>query len=153
MRGSIEALFVCSAGGAPMQRVESVRALAGRGLEGDRYLQGNGYWSRVDECQVTLIEGEVLDGIVADSGLDVLEGQHRRNLVTRGVALRDLVGKRFRIGAAELEYDRPRPPCAYIQSITEKGMTRALGGSRGGICARVVAAGLIKEGDAIELVG
>jgi MOSC domain-containing protein YiiM len=152
MRGWIEAVFVCSTGGAPMQGIEAVQAVAGAGLQGDRYLKRTGYWSGVDECQVTLIEGEVLDGIAADAGIAVSDGQHRRNLVTRGIVLRDLVGKRFRIGEALLEYDRPRPPCAYIQSITQKGMTRALGGMRGGICARVVGAGPIKRGDAIELV-
>jgi MOSC domain-containing protein YiiM len=150
--GKVEAVFVCSVGGAPMQRVDSAYAVAGVGLQGDRYAKRTGYWSGVDECQVTLIEGEVLDAITADSGIAVLDGQHRRNLVTRGVSMRALLGKRFRVGEAVLEYDRPRPPCAYIQSITEKGMTRALGGMRGGICVRVVVAGAINAGDPLEIV-
>jgi len=152
MNGVVEAVFVCSIGGAPMQTVDSVMAVAGGGLHGDRYMRRTGYWSGLDECQVTLIEGEVLDGIEADADVAVLEGQHRRNLVTRGVALRDLVGKRFRVGDAVLEYDRPRPPCAYIQSLTQKGMTRALGGMRGGICARVVSDGAIKRGDSVVVL-
>jgi MOSC domain-containing protein YiiM len=150
--GTVEAIFVAPAGGAPMAAVAEVRAVAGRGLEGDRYMTRRGYWTDVDECQVTLIRGEDLEAITAGSGVSVAHGEHRRNLVTRGVDLRGLAGWRFRIGEAVLVYDRPRPPCRYIESITEPGMTRALAARRGGICARVVESGLIRVGDEIELL-
>jgi MOSC domain-containing protein YiiM len=146
----IEAIFVARQGGEAMERVEEVRALAGRGLEADRYLLRTGYWSGVDECQVILIEAEGLDEIEASSGVRVTNGEHRRNLVTRGARLQELVGRRFRIGEAVLEYDRPRPPCRYIQSVSERGMTRALGRNRGGICARVVDGGIIRVGDGLD---
>lgn len=132
-----------------MQAVDQVEAVAGGGLCGDRYMERKGYWTAVDECQVTLIEAEVLEQIAKDSGVAVGNGEHRRNIVTRGVALRDLGGRKLRIGDAVVEYDRPRPPCGYIQSITERGMTRALGGARGGICVRVVTGGTIRSNDAI----
>ena len=106
----------------------------------------------VDECQVTLIEGENLDWIRANTDIQVGSGEHRRNIVTRDVPLEELQGRRFAIGAAVLEYDRPRPPCAYIQGLTQPGMTRALGGIRGGICARVVQSGTIREEDAIQVL-
>jgi MOSC domain-containing protein YiiM len=150
--GWIEAIYVTGEGGQPMRRMEEAKAVAGQGLDGDRYLLGSGYWTGRDYvCQVTLIEGEALDRITAERGVAVGEGQHRRNLVTRGVALADLAGHRFAIGDAVLEYDRPRPPCRYIATITEAGMTRALGGGRGGVCARVVTSGGVRVGDAIEL--
>jgi MOSC domain-containing protein YiiM len=154
MTGTVEAVFVAPAGGQPMVAVEEVRAVAGRGLEGDRYLTRRGYWTDVDECQVTLIRAEDLEAITADSGVGVSHGEHRRNLVTRGVDLRQLTGWRFRVGEAVLEYDRPRPPCRYIESLTEPGMTRtrALAARRGGICARVVESGLIRMGDPIQLL-
>ena len=66
--------------------------------------------------------------------------------------MNDLAGKRFSIGSAEFEYDRPRPPCHYVETITEPGMTRALSGGRGGICVRVVKGGLIRTGDPIQLL-
>jgi MOSC domain-containing protein YiiM len=147
----IEAIFVARGGGEAMERVEEMSALAGRGLEADRYLLGTGYWSGVDECQVTLIEAEGLDEIETTSGVRVTNGEHRRNLVTRGVRLQALVGRRFRVGEVLLEYDRPRPPCRYIQSVSERGMTRALGRDRGGICARVVEGGIIRVGDGLDL--
>ena len=111
-----------------------------------------GYWTNIDECQVTLIEGEILDKIAADSGLKVRDGEHRRNIVTRGIQLETLVGRHFSVGEAVMIFDRPRPPCGYIQTITERGMTKALGGMRGGICARVLKSGVIKPTDFVSLV-
>jgi MOSC domain-containing protein YiiM len=64
-----------------------------------------------------------------------------------------LRGTRFQVGEAILEFDRPRPPCRYIQSVSERGMTKALGRNRGGICARVLEGGIIRPGDSIEVVG
>jgi MOSC domain-containing protein YiiM len=101
-------------------------------------------------CEVTLISSEDLDHIENELGIRVRNGEHRRNIVTRGIRLEDLRRKRFRIGETVLKYDRPRPPCRHIQDLTEPGMTRALKG-RGGICARVVEAGKIRAQDAIEV--
>jgi MOSC domain-containing protein YiiM len=134
-----------------MESVREVKTLAGCGIEGDRYCEGTGYWTQYgDVCQVTLISGEDLDYIESELGLKIKSGEHRRNIITRGIDLSDLRRKRFRVGEALLEYDRPRPPCKHVQDITEPGMTRALK-NRGGICARVVEAGKIKPGDAIEV--
>src|SRR5689334_15262041 len=109
----LEAIFIAEIAGSLMRRIQEVEAIAGRGLRGDRYAEGLGYYSRADPCEVTLIEGETLDLINARFGIAIHEGQHRRNLVVRGLPLRQLEGSRFRIGTALLEYDRPRPPCAY----------------------------------------
>jgi len=150
--GTVERVFVAEAGGEAMRPVEAVQARAGRGLDGDRYATRRGYWTDVDECQVTLVAAEDLDEITASSGVAVQDGQHRRNIVTRGVDLRALAGRRFRIGEATFAYDRPRPPCRYIEGLTEPGMTRALAARRGGICVRVVESGVVKTGDDIELL-
>jgi MOSC domain-containing protein YiiM len=149
--GVIEAIYVTRSGGAPMQGVIEVQALEGRGLAGDRYLMRTGYWTGVDECEVTLIEAESLEEVESHTDVRVSGGEHRRNIVTRGVRLRELAGKRFTIGEAVFSYDRPRPPCRYIASITQRGMTKALGRHRGGICARVVATGVIRVGDALRV--
>ncbi|MGF1639572.1 MAG: MOSC domain-containing protein [Rhodospirillales bacterium] len=149
---TVEWIFVAAAGGAAMQSVDRVEAIAGRGLKGDRYGERRGSGTGWDECQVTLIEGEHLERIAAESGVRVLNGEHRRNIVSRGIVLERLHGARFRIGTAVLAYDRPRPPCAYIASITEPLMTRALG-ARAGICARVLCGGIIRRGDPIVVIG
>ena len=146
----VEYIFVAPDGGVEMQSVEQVEAIEGTGLRGDRYAEGTGYWAPVDICQITLIEGEDLEAIQSKTGVKVTNGQHRRNLVTRGVRLEELQGRRFQVGDAILEYDRPRPPCRYIASITESGMTSALAG-RAGVCARVVQSGVIRRNDAITV--
>ena len=150
MKGIVQAIYVTSEGSAAMERVEEVTTIAGCGIEGDRYCEGTGYWTRFgDVCQVTLIEGEDLDFIQNELGISVENGEHRRNIVTSGIKLRDLRKETFRVGETVLRYDRPRPPCRHVQDLSEPGMTRALR-NRGGICARVVKAGSIRAGDAIE---
>lgn len=143
-------IFIADAAGKPMRRVSEIEAIAGRGLRGDRYAEGRGYYSKADPCEVTLIENAVLDRIQLRYGIHVQAGEHRRNLVVRGLPLRELDGCRLRVGTALLEYDRPRPPCAYMERLTEKGMTRALG-EGAGIAARVIESGWLREGDPIEV--
>ena len=151
MKGVVEGIFIASKGSAAMERVEEVRTIEGCGIEGDRYCEGTGFWTRYgDVCEVTLIESEDLDYIQNEIGVSVKNGEHWRNIITSGVRLGDLRRKRFRIGEAVLEYDRPRPPCKHVQDLSEPGMTRALKG-RGGICARVVEAGRIRVRDVIEV--
>ncbi len=150
MTGAVEGIYVTPKGSVEMERVEEIRAIEGCGLEGDRYCEGTGFWTQYgDVCEVTLIEAEDLEEIEREAGLHVADGEHRRNIITRGIRLLDLRRKRFRVGEALLEFDRSRPPCRHVQDMTEPGMTRALKG-RGGICARVVEAGRIRAQDAIE---
>ena len=151
MKGVVEEIFVTSKGSAAMERVDEVRTIEGCGIEGDRYCEGTGFWTRYgDVCEVTLIEGEDLDFIEDELGISVKQGQHRRNIITRGIRLLDLRKKRFRVGEVLFEFDRSRPPCKHVQDLSEPGMTRALK-NRGGICARVIEAGRIRPQDAIEV--
>ena len=151
MKGVVEGIYVTSQGSAAMERVEEVTTVEGCGIEGDRYCEGTGFWTRYgDVCQVTLIEGEDLDFIENELGISVKDGQHRRNIITRGVRLLDLRRKRFWVGEVLLEFDRSRPPCKHVQDLSEPGMTRALK-NRGGICARGVEAGRIRAQDAIAV--
>lgn len=152
LTGTVEAIFVTHEGSAPMVRSEEVETVAGCGIRGDRYCEGTGFWAHYgDVCQVTLISGEDLDYIRDETGIKVQDGEHRRNIITRGIDLSKLRRRRFRVGEALLEFDRSRPPCKHVQDLTEPGMTRALR-NRGGICARVIESGRIRPGDSIETV-
>jgi len=134
-----------------MERVEEARTIEGCGIAGDRYCEGTGFWTRYgDVCEVTLIEGEDLDYIEDELGIRVKDGEHRRNIVTRGIDLKDLRRERFRVGEALLEYDRLRPPCRHVEDLSGPGMRGALRG-RGGLCARVVEGGMIRMRDVIEV--
>jgi MOSC domain-containing protein YiiM len=149
MLGIVEKIFITPSGGEAMRSVTEAEAVANSGLSGDRYERHVGYWSGVDECEVTLIEGEALEDVLRETGIQVLNGEHRRNIVTRGIILRELASKQFTIGDAVFAYDRPRPPCRYIENLTEPGMTRALTAGRGGICVRVIKSGMIHIHDPI----
>ena len=125
--------------------VGSARLVAGRGVEGDRYFLGKGSFShwRGTGRALTLVEAEALE----DVGLDFAAA--RRNVVTRGVALNDLVGVRFRIGEVELWARRLCEPCSHLEKLMERdGLMRSLAG-RGGIRVDVLTDGEIAVGDAL----
>ena len=153
MKGFVEGMFVAPESGAEMKSVEVATALEGCGLEGDRYCAGTGHWSRFGRvCEVTFIASEDLDDIERETGVGVKNGEHRRNVVTRGISLKTLRrGERFRVGKVAFEYRGPRSVCRYIERLTEPGMTQALKG-RGGICASVIESGKVRVGDEIELL-
>jgi MOSC domain-containing protein YiiM len=153
MAGFVESIFLAPAAGARMEDIRAATALEGCGLEGDRYCAGTGHWSRFGRvCEVTFVAAEDLDAIVRETGVGVKDGEHRRNVVTRGVSLKALRrGERFRVGEALFEYRGPRSVCRYIERLTEPGMTRALKG-RGGICARVIEGGTVRVGDGVEVL-
>jgi len=148
---SVSALYICAEAGAAMRRVSAVEAVAGQGLKGDRYFLNRGHWSESDECEVTLIAEEDLDQAMHETGISLSNGRHRRNIVTRNTDLDSLIGRRFRIGGAQFSAARPRPPCLYLQKLTQPGLARALVG-RGGVGVHCFKSGPIREGDPIEVL-
>ena len=149
----VEGIFLALEAGAEMKSVQAARALVGCGLKGDRYCTGTEHWSGFGRvCEVTFIAAEDLDDIEREIGVGVKNGEHRRNVVTRGMSLKALRrGERFRAGEVVFEYRGPRSVCRYIERLTEPGMTQALKG-RGGICARVIENGTIRVGDELEVL-
>jgi MOSC domain-containing protein YiiM len=119
--------------------IDSVSALAGKGLEGDRKFFGDG--ARPGQA-LTLIEAETLE-VVGLSG-----AQSRRQVVTRGVRLNDLVGKRFRVGTVECVGVELCHPCKHLEAMTRPGMIKDLAG-RGGLNADILTDGRISVGDSI----
>ena len=151
---TLKAIFVATTAGEPMRSVDAVEAISGRGLRGDRYSEDRGHWKSIDGCQVTLITEHDLEQakkteVELREGLD--NGSHRRNLVIKGLKTKNLEGKEFRIGTAVFRYDKPRPPCAYLDQIAGKGICRALS-HHSGVCLRVVSGGRLTVGDAVEII-
>jgi len=152
---TLKAIFVATTAGEPMGPVDAVEAITNRGLKGDRYCNDRGHWKSIDGCQVTLITEHDLEQakkteVEFREALD--NGSHRRNLVIAGLKTKHLEGKEFRIGTAVFRYDKPRPPCAYLDQIAGKGMCRALS-HNSGVCIRVVSGGKLAVGDAVEITG
>lgn len=119
--------------------VSSVRAVAGHGLEGDRYFFADGAGSGE---ALTLIEAEALE----DVGLT--GAQARRQVVVRGVGLNDLVGKRFRVGEVECLGVELCEPCLHLQQLTRPGIIKDLI-HRGGLRADILSGGTISVGDKV----
>jgi|SRR6516165_2185210 MOSC domain-containing protein YiiM len=151
--GTIHAIYIGPKRGEPLVGVAEVRAVAGRGLEGDRYYLGRGSLSRWPGPgrHVTLIEQELLDAVRREHGIDLGGGRSRRNIVTVGVDLGDRKGQRFRIGRAVFKAGIACRPCGYLERKTEAGVFVALRG-RGGLRAEVVEEGTIRVADAIEFL-
>lgn len=133
------------AAGVP-RSVPSARAVAGRGLEGDRYFTGQGTWSyeRRLWSELTLIEAEALEAAAA-SGVHLEPAGARRNVVTAGVELGSLIGRRFSIGGVELVGERPCDPCRHLDRLTGQAVKTALAG-RGGLRASIVTGGMLRVG-------
>jgi MOSC domain-containing protein YiiM len=137
-----------------MASIASVEAVIGAGLSGDRYCAGVGFYSpRPTEPgarEVTLIEAETLERLQREHGLALAPTDHRRNITTRGVRLRELLNQRFHIGEVVLEGVRDCPPCEHLESLLGKPVMRPLLES-GGIRARVVGGGTLRVGAAITV--
>jgi MOSC domain-containing protein YiiM len=128
---------------------QSVQVAAGLGILGDRYATRQGHWSDVQwkDQQLTFVAGELLDE------LDLAPDALRRNIVTRGIDLHDLIGLEFQVGTARFRGKRICAPCVYIQRLNERpGLFKALDG-RGGIRVRVVSNGVVSVGDEIRILG
>jgi MOSC domain-containing protein YiiM len=147
---TVIAIHIASTGAAPMRPVASAHAVAGKGLEGDRYYSQLGTYSneRGSGREVTLIEIEAIEALTKDYGVQLEASQSRRNIVTRGVALNHLVEREFRIGDVVLRGTRLCEPCLHLEKLTAKGTMRGLI-HRGGLRADIVKGGTIRVGDGI----
>jgi hypothetical protein len=142
--GSVAGLLVASDAEAPVAGVESVQAIAGRGLDGDRYGSERGTFSGPGRgYQLTLVEAEALDE------LGLPWERARRNVVTRGVTLNPLAGRRFRIGEVECIGRRLAEPCAHLEKVSGPGLLRPLV-HRAGLRADITRGGTIRLGDTVE---
>jgi MOSC domain-containing protein YiiM len=144
MEGRVEGIYVTPEHGELPQPVESVRALAGRGLEGNRYFFDEAPAGRA----LTLIAAEAVEAMEREHGISLEPRESRRNVVTRGINVNELVGKRFRVGVVECEGVELCEPCADLQAMTKPGVIKGLA-HRGGLNADILSDGEISVGDAV----
>ncbi len=135
-----------------MKAVEAVRAVPGRGLEGDRYWSATGTYSYKPspDRDVTLIELEAIEALERDYGIVLPPGESRRNIVTRGVALNHLVNREFTVGEVTLRGLRLCDPCGHLERLAQPGVRQGLI-HRGGLRAQILGAGMIRVGDPIRI--
>ena len=152
MSGTLVSIYTTPDAGAPMESHDEATAVAGSGLVGDRYSAGAGTFSGNEGAgrEVTLIAREGIEAANRD-GVTIEPHETRRNLVTEGIDLDELVGRTFAVGEAILVGVRDCPPCAYLEKVTRPGVRVALD-KRGGLRADVVRDGVIRVGDKISEV-
>ena len=151
LQGTVELLAVAPAAEAPVQLVTQARALAGRGLEGDRYAAGLGTFSprgsHKPGYELTLIAAEVVEELTArDARLDF--ASTRRNVLTRGIDVNALVGREFTIGDVRCRGLRLAEPCAHLERLAGPGLLRPLI-HRGGLRVDILSNGTITAGSTI----
>jgi MOSC domain-containing protein YiiM len=145
MSGHVEGIFITAEHGELPEPVDSVRALAGRGLEGNRYFfDGDAPAGRA----ITLIAAEAVEAMEREHGISIEARESRRNVVTRGIDVNELVGKRFRVGGVDCHGIELCEPCTTLQAMTKPGIIKGLA-HRGGLNADIVSDGEIRVGDEV----
>ena len=146
--GTIEGIFVASSASEPTVSLPATRALAGRGLEGDRHVVGKGTFpSGLPGSALTLIEAEVCESFDPPLTPD----EHRRNVVTRGIDLNRLAGHEFVVGELHCRGMRLCEPCTVVDGYASRPLLRALV-HRGGLRADILEDGQLGVGDVIRAV-
>ena len=151
MAGKIVSIFIAPAEGAEPTPLAKAELHAGKGVVGDRH------YSESDtdpDQELTLVEAEQIERANAETGLSILPGETRRNVVTEGISLNDLVDREFTIGTARARGIELCEPCRWIgelfatKQVSTPKVVAALVG-RGGLRARILENGTIRVGDTL----
>jgi MOSC domain-containing protein YiiM len=142
---AVEAIFIHGPKGEIMTPVREATARAGAGLEGDRYFDPG---RDEPDREITLIESEAIEAFVREFEISLDPSESRRNVVTRGVPLNDLVGREFTVGPVRLRGIRLCEPCDHLQRLTRPGVLKGLV-HRGGLRAEILVGGPIRVGDLV----
>ena len=150
--GKVVSLGIARVAAGAMESLPEVRAVAGRGLEGDRYFNMEGSFSdnpNTTGREVTLIEAEAIDALERDYKYKLEYKDARRNIVTRGVPLNHLLGQEFTVGDIRMRGVRLNEPCNHLAGLTDDKVKAGLM-HRGGLRADILSDGLIRVGDTIS---
>ena len=152
MEGIIETILISGSAGGEVISQSSVELEIGRGIVGDRYHLSKGTYSKklekTHDFEITLIEREEIDVFNQATGLNYDAGAFRRNLVTRGIRLNDLVGKEFSIGDVKFRGIRLCEPCAYLSDLLGPEFL-SLMVHKAGLRAQILVNGSIEVSDSI----
>jgi MOSC domain-containing protein YiiM len=150
-RGEVVAVYIAPKPAQPMVSVAEVRAVSDRGLEGDRFFRESWRAANRPDKALTLIEEETLQAAAAELGTETFADKSRRNIVTRGVPLIDLLDREFTVGGVLMRGLRLFEPCGHLEKVSKMaGIFRALE-HRSGLKAAIIGDGTIRVGDAIAL--
>ncbi len=149
MSATVVHLHITPKAAAQPVAVESVRAVAGKGLDGDRYFAFAGTFSSKPgpDREITIIEIEELEWLKREHGLELTASASRRNVAVKGVRLKDLVGREFTLGAVKVKGLRLCEPCGHLEKLTGLKELKTLFKGRCGLRAQILSDGVIRVGD------
>jgi MOSC domain-containing protein YiiM len=152
--GKVVGIYIAQKQGDQTVLVDQVHVIPGLGIEGDRYFTKptNPDGKTKTGRQITLIELEAIESLRDNSGIPITPAQTRRNLITSGIALNDLVGKLFNVGNIQLQGVRLCEPCQYLADRTDPRILKAMA-HRGGLRADIITEGNIQINDPITITG
>jgi MOSC domain-containing protein YiiM len=148
--GHLLAIQIAREAEGRMESLAEVRAIPGRGLEGDRYFAGHGSFSETPGGgrEVTLVASEMIGILEREHGIQLSPTDTRRNLVTKGVSLNDLVGKVCQVGSVRMKGVSLAEPCAHLERLTQPGVLKGLV-HRAGLRAELIDEGVLQVGDEV----
>ncbi len=138
MSGTVEGIHVSTEHERLPEPVQAVEVTED-GVRGDRYF---------GERNLTLIEVEAIESFVAETGIELTAAESRRQVLTRGIRLNDLVGRRFLVGEVECVGEEWCEPCSHLQGLTRPGVLPGMV-HRAGLRADIVSGGRIAVGDPV----
>ena len=144
--GKVISINITPVAEAPLESVEEVRAIPGRGLEGDRYFD---HADKLPKRELTLVEAEAIEAFRSEFKIDFGLDGTRRNIVTRGVPLNHLVGKEFWVGEVKARGVQLCEPCATLQRLSHPKVLPGLL-HRGGLRAQILTEGTIRVGATVS---
>ena len=138
-------LGIANSNNKKIKEVESIEVLANKGVVGDRH------FSDYNDpfCQLTLIESENIDFYNLKYGLNIPYVEFRRNIVTEGIRLNELIGKKLRIGNVEVEAVDLCRPCRHLTEILCQDNILKEFLRKGGLRCQILSSSIIKIGDEI----
>ena len=155
VKATVVGIYTASISGSRLRLVPRAELEAGKGLVGDRYYLGVGTFSKkimAPDAAITLIESEEIERFNSNEQAAHSPGEFRRNVVTRGIKLNDLVGKRFLVGAALLEGKRLCEPCAHLARLVRAPVVEGMV-HRAGLRAQILTGATVRVGDEIREEG
>lgn len=151
----VTAIFISPDKGIPMQAQTKVHAIAGKGLEGNRYARGTGAYSRSKReviRHISLVSQEAIDAANAENGTTFTPAETRRNIVTQGIDLNGLVNQEFSVGGVRMRGVELCDPCARPSALSHKSGFEPAFRQRGGLRAEILSNGDIAVEDPIQVI-
>ena len=131
-----------------IKEVASIEVLANKGVVGDRHFDD----FNDPYCQLSLIESENIDYYNSKYGLNIPYINFRRNIVTKGIKLNELIGKKIKVGDVSIEGIDLCRPCRHLTEMLDQENILKEFLRRGGLRCQILSSAKIKVGDQIKII-